>query len=910
MPSGTPDGGCVFPASGGGVWVRQFRGPARFEWWAPVAGDGADNTALLVSALTSVKSLNVPEGRFCFRQITIPRGCRIGGVAGKTTLVLHPGVVGQSSPNLEQPDQVTGWLNASQDSITIENLTLDLSLNTTPVSAIKSYSTSVNSLVIDHVNFKNGINPFVYHWTSAPFSGLQITFCKFLSGTNAISVRGTSKGRSDVLVDHNKFDDCGGNIIGLEDNLNINDLRFDVYFDCQVTNNTIVNCRAGAGAAGPIPIEYHGVTRGVVSGNTINTGTRGIGISTSQGIVVSKNVITNQSAYAFETSKIRGVSFLNNISTNNPKFIALTGADGGVAFVNRDVLIQGNQVTGTGLSSWNAADPPSAIQSTYNDVIENWTISNNKFVNLEFTESVIMLRGAHVTPGVKSAALSRKIFITNNQFISDSVMTPIQAIVVEGNQVYIEGNHFLRSADYTSATHYQSGGAVVSTTGYISRGPLDDVNINRNTFQFTGTRGSGAFSAVGQYLSFVGQSLCTNLSLRSNHIRGNYRYGIYTDEIDGKTFIDGNEIDAAVQTPYQLSPSVVLRQTLRSHDGTSAPTTGTWRLGDRVLNSNPAPGAVSGWVCITAGTPGVWADLSLAGYDYAGTGSPIGVIAAPVGAIYRDITAGTGRFFYKGSGVTGNTGWREMAQAVSPTLSGTVSFSHTDGIGVRFITAGQASGHWFQSSDPNETFLYTTDAAQTRFELKLGTARSNDATVGLRYITGTLGGGTGVLSIGQASKNLSGWTHGFTRLYNMGVITMTTTPTNRVLIGTQTDNGRDIAQLAGSLSTSAVYGAGAAPTVAAGAGAGTGPTVSIVGTATAGIITVVTGSAPGAGTLATLTFPTAYVTNAPIVVVSGAQGTSLPAFTTSESTTGFSVATTTAPSGSTTYRFSYITIGR
>ncbi len=39
---------------------------------------------------------------------------------------------------------------------------------------------------------------------------------------------------------------------------------------------------------------------------------------------------------------------------------------------------------------------------------------------------------------------------------------------------------------------------------------------------------------------------------------------------------------------------------------TAAPTTGTWPLGMTVLNSAPAGAAAPGWVCVTAGTPGVW----------------------------------------------------------------------------------------------------------------------------------------------------------------------------------------------------------------------------------------------------------------------------------------------------------------
>lgn len=41
-------------------------------------------------------------------------------------------------------------------------------------------------------------------------------------------------------------------------------------------------------------------------------------------------------------------------------------------------------------------------------------------------------------------------------------------------------------------------------------------------------------------------------------------------------------------------------------DGTAAPTTGTWSVGDIVYNEAPTAGGFIGWVCITAGTPGTW----------------------------------------------------------------------------------------------------------------------------------------------------------------------------------------------------------------------------------------------------------------------------------------------------------------
>lgn len=40
--------------------------------------------------------------------------------------------------------------------------------------------------------------------------------------------------------------------------------------------------------------------------------------------------------------------------------------------------------------------------------------------------------------------------------------------------------------------------------------------------------------------------------------------------------------------------------------GTAAPVAGTWRQGDRVINSAPAAGSPKAWSCTVAGTPGTW----------------------------------------------------------------------------------------------------------------------------------------------------------------------------------------------------------------------------------------------------------------------------------------------------------------
>jgi hypothetical protein len=41
--------------------------------------------------------------------------------------------------------------------------------------------------------------------------------------------------------------------------------------------------------------------------------------------------------------------------------------------------------------------------------------------------------------------------------------------------------------------------------------------------------------------------------------------------------------------------------------GTAAPTTGTWKRGDRCVNTSLAVGSPKAWSCTVTGTPGTWA---------------------------------------------------------------------------------------------------------------------------------------------------------------------------------------------------------------------------------------------------------------------------------------------------------------
>lgn len=115
-------------------------------------------------------------------------------------------------------------------------------------------------------------------------------------------------------------------------------------------------------------------------------------------------------------------------------------------------------------------------------------------------------------------------------------------------------------------------------------------------------------------------------------------------------------------------------------------------------------------------------------------------------------------------------------------------------------------------------------------------------------------------------------------------------------------------------------GGSATPAIAAGAAAGASPTVSVVGTDSGGEITIVCANAAGVdGTLATITFANAYA-NAPSVVispsniaaanlVSGGGGAGV-VYPNSTSTASFILSMRDSVLLVTTYKWSYIVVGR
>lgn len=101
---------------------------------------------------------------------------------------------------------------------------------------------------------------------------------------------------------------------------------------------------------------------------------------------------------------------------------------------------------------------------------------------------------------------------------------------------------------------------------------------------------------------------------------------------------------------------------------------------------------------------------------------------------------------------------------------------------------------------------------------------------------------------------------------------------------------------------------GGTPRVSGGSGAGGGGTASLNGTDTAGTVTINTGSSPGPGVLATITFAASFAATPHVVITPiGSGGASLDYYVT-RSSTGFVIYTANSAPSSTSFSFDYIVI--
>ena len=152
-----------------------------------------------------------------------------------------------------------------------------------------------------------------------------------------------------------------------------------------------------------------------------------------------------------------------------------------------------------------------------------------------------------------------------------------------------------------------SGNATGATANIAIAGG-ENILITESTFETTGT------ALVTENIHAPLSTGLSSLKVTANHFGGATQRAVslpnQTDAASsiGKNQVWGNSIKEGLPLLLEtiVTGCVVANKFFGAFSTASAPTTGTWSVGDRVYDSTPAIGQPKSWVCTVAGTPGTW----------------------------------------------------------------------------------------------------------------------------------------------------------------------------------------------------------------------------------------------------------------------------------------------------------------
>ena len=346
---------------------------------------------------------------------------------------------------------------------------------------------------------------------------------------------------------------------------------------CTVRGNVI-------NAPGQIPLELFDIIGAAVFGNVITAGSRGITCANLVSATISNNVLRNQTLYAFELNNATDVVVSGNSAYDCACLVAGTSAT--VGLVN--VAIVGNLLVGTGLASPIAGNAILKITKA-----DGLVIADNFLRGLERVDTVIRL-------GV--GANASNVMVRGNTCLVDTANAAISFLdCTQGSDIAALGNKVTITR------------ALVAGDDYIrvfsaSQGSVTGITWRDNEVLFTGSI-AAATNVVGMGTAFSGASTMARSAWTNNSVVGG-PIGFRADVTSPDFVFENNDGRACTTEVSNIDAAVLFRRTQREFEGSAVPSTGAWRVGDRVWKTNPSALTFPGWVCTASGTPGTWREMA------------------------------------------------------------------------------------------------------------------------------------------------------------------------------------------------------------------------------------------------------------------------------------------------------------
>lgn len=339
------------------------------------------------------------------------------------------------------------------------------------------------------------------------------------------------------------------------------------------------------------------ISRIIITDNIIkNSIGSGIGIDSCSNVIVSNNVVEN--------TKEEGILLESNGAaiTNGHTFANVKLHDNIVRNCGNGILVMNNV--------YNNGDNR-LVQNVeiVNNFIENTVgvsttadhgaivVSQNQIKNLKIVSNTINGSadcGIYIGMYVTNLADSDEIRINDNYInncTNDLIKIERYASTRNYKDIEIARNKCIGSSfDIYDCDHLTISDNSINTSKLSGVTNCNSVNVKNNYFQssndgfqFYNNNGlnlsNNYFEALTNALALLGS--CKNIIEVNNVYVGPT---VLTGAFNTKIGINGNSISF----------------------GNAIPSTGSYKKGDIVYNSNPASGKYIGFVCITSGTPGIW----------------------------------------------------------------------------------------------------------------------------------------------------------------------------------------------------------------------------------------------------------------------------------------------------------------
>lgn len=234
-------------------------------------------------------------------------------------------------------------------------------------------------------------------------------------------------------------------------------------------------------------------------------------------------------------------------------------------------------------------------------------------------------------PGIFALAADKAIIISDNNIRSTGttavrgeaiVVQDVACIKIKNNAIYhVNTNYYairITAVTYSSSEHEVTNNTVYATGGggllmnVFPTFTLNNCLVSGNSIRNLTTGVAYSFAGCNylrfsnNYGSSTSITLNVNGCLRSRYT-GNQivstsvgAAAIFTGTNTGSIFDESNDLRCVTENNAGNG-------TIISQYGNAAPaSSGTWAVGDRVIQSVPVVGQPKGWRCTVAGTPGTW----------------------------------------------------------------------------------------------------------------------------------------------------------------------------------------------------------------------------------------------------------------------------------------------------------------